>query len=369
MKTYKNLYPQITDFTNLLDAARKAQRGKRFQDPVGKFNTNLEKELFALQEELTSHRYKPGEYHAFYIEEPKPRMISAAPYRDRVVHHALCNIVTPILERSMIHDTYANRSGKGTHKAILRYQSYSKSYPYALKGDIRKFFPSIDHALLKQVLRRKIGCRATLRLIDKIIDGSNEQEPVPGLFPGDDLFTSQGRRKGLPIGNLTSQWFGNYFLSGLDHFVKEELRCKAYVRYVDDFVLLHEDKAQLAEWRIRIRRYLLTQRLWLHERKSIVFRSQDGCPFLGHRIFPHYRWLRQENLRRARKRLRRSADALNQGKIENESFQSSLLSWCAHASFSRTYRLQSGIFSELQQQGIDLEKTMGVARRLLEQQQ
>ena len=369
MKTWKNLYPQICDFPNLLDASRKARKGKRFHHPVAQFEVNLEKELLQLQRELTEKTYRPGAYHSFYISEPKVRMISAAPYRDRVVHHALCNVITPILERSMIGDTYANRAGKGTHKAILRYQHFARQYPYALKGDIRKFFPGIDHELLKQSLRRKIGCAATLELIDTIIDGSNEQESVPGIFPGDDLFTCQERKRGLPIGNLTSQWFGNYFLSSLDHFVKETLRCKGYVRYVDDFVLLHHDKTQLRNWRDQINQFLIRQRLWLHPRKSVIYRTVDGTPFLGHRAFPYYRKLKQENLRRARKKIQGMLSQVQVQQLSPDTFQQKLGSWVAHASFSRTWRIQSGIFSEVEHQGIELTKVKGIARRLLEQQQ
>ncbi|MGH7495211.1 MAG: reverse transcriptase domain-containing protein [bacterium] len=213
MKTHTDLYANICSFENLLAAAKQAQRGKRFQENVGRFNANLEYELVGLQRELHDKTYQPGRYREFIIFEPKHRMISAAPYRDRVVHHALCNVIAPLFERTFIFDSYANRTGKGTHRAILRYQQFCRKNAYALKCDVRKYFPSLDHEILKAEIRRTIACPDTLWLINRIIDGSNVQEPFFEYFSGDDLFTPFERRKGLPIGNLTSQFFANVYLN------------------------------------------------------------------------------------------------------------------------------------------------------------
>jgi len=170
MKTHNNLYQNIYDFENLLLAAQKAQRGKRFEPNVMVFNHNLEGNLFKLQKELMDDTYRPGKYFSFHIHEPKKRMISAAPYRDRVVHHALCNVIEPIYEKTFIYDSYACRKGKGTHKAILRFSEYCRANKYALKCDIKKYFPSIDHEILKSLIRRKIACKQTLALIDRITE-------------------------------------------------------------------------------------------------------------------------------------------------------------------------------------------------------
>jgi retron-type reverse transcriptase len=234
VKRYGNLWPQITAWDNLLLAARLAQKGKRFRDNVLAFNYNLERELLQLQAELQQKSYRPGTYRTFEIYDPKPRLISAAPYCDRVVHHALCNIIIPPIERSFIADTYANRSGYGTHRALQRFIQFARSSRYILQCDIRKYFPSIDHEILKEILRQKIKCKNTLWLIDAIVDGSNPQEPVIDYFPGDDLLAPVSRRKGLPIGNLTSQFFANVYLNGFDHFV-QDLRtdttyCRAHSR-------------------------------------------------------------------------------------------------------------------------------------------
>ena len=171
MKRYGNLWTQITDFSNLLSAAQKAQKGKRFRANILAFNYNLEQELQQLQTELQTKTYIPGEYRTFEIKEPKPRMISAAPYRDRVVHHALCNVIAPIFERTLIHDCYANRVGFGSHRALRRFTKFARSSKYVLQCDIRKYFPSIDHEILKSILRRKIKCPDALWLIDTLIDG------------------------------------------------------------------------------------------------------------------------------------------------------------------------------------------------------
>lgn len=217
MKRHGNLWESLISFENLYLAYRKAIRGKRLRKDVAFFIVNAESELLTLQEQLQDKTYQPGRYRTFYVYEEKKRLISAAPFRDRVVHHALCNILEPIFERSFIVDLYSNRSGKGQHLAVKRAQYFARSFPYVLKCDIKKYFPSIDHGIMKGLLRKKIKCRDTLWLADLILDRSNLQESVPDYFPGDELFTPVARRKGLPIGNQTSQFFANIYLNPLDH--------------------------------------------------------------------------------------------------------------------------------------------------------
>ncbi len=144
MKSHNHLFAQITAFDNLLLAARRAQKGKRFKPGCARFNLNLERELLRLQQELVAGTYRHGPYHDFFINDPKRRLISAAPYRDRVVHHALCNVIEPLFDRTFIHDTYACRRDKGTHAAVNRYTHYARRYRYVLKCDVRKYFPSIE---------------------------------------------------------------------------------------------------------------------------------------------------------------------------------------------------------------------------------
>jgi len=319
MKTYNHLFDSICSFENLLAAARAAERGRRLNDHVGRFRARVEAEVLRLRKELTNGIYQPGSYREFWIREPKERMISAAPYRDRVVHHAVCRVVMPLFERKMIADLYSNRPGKGTHAAIRRCQHWCRKYRYVLKCDVTKYFPSMDHAVLKQAIRRTIRCQDTLRLMDAIIDNSNLQEAVCTVFPGDDIAEAAERRVGLPIGNLTSQWFGGIYLTAFDHWVQETLRAGAYVRYVDDFLLFSDDKVQLREWRQAICERLHMHRVRLNERKSRVYRVQDGVTFLGQRVWPGRRRLARANVARARRRLRAQADLYGCGILPRDS--------------------------------------------------
>ncbi len=347
MKRYGNLWHEVIAFGNLLQAARRAQRGKRFREPVLVFNACLEQELEQLQHELQTKTYCPGTYTTFQIRDPKPRMISAAPYRDRVVHHALCAVIMPLIERSFIGDSYANRVGFGTHRALRRFTQFARSHRYVLQCDIRKYFPSIDHAILKAALRRKLKCPDTLWLIDTIIDASNEQEPAIDYFPGDDLLTPIQRRKGLPIGNLTSQFFANVYLNGLDHFVQETLKCPCYLRYVDDFALFADDRAFLADARPAIEAYLAGVRLVMHPIKSQLFETRIGANFVGFRVLPTTIRVRNDNLRRARLRLKKLQRAYARGLLPLAALIQRLQSWEAHLKHGNTDRLRHMIFNHL----------------------
>ncbi len=333
MKTHKNLFEEIISFENLLLAASKAAKSKREQPNVLNFFFNLEENLFDLQNELTLQTYCPGTYSTFNIYDPKPRMISAAPFRDRVVHHALINIIQPLFERSFIFDSYANRVAKGTHQAIKRYQYFLRKYDFVLKCDIKKYFPSIDHQILKHLIRRGISDRKTLWLVDKIVDSSNPQELVVDYFPKDELFTPFIRSKGLPIGNLTSQFFANVYLNAFDHFVKENLRCHAYVRYVDDFVLFGNGKADLWNFKKQISEYLENFRLRLHPRHCYIYPSKIGWHFLGQKIFRTHRRLTSENVRKFKSRLKKWR------KNPPDNLTQRLASWKGHASQADCYFL------------------------------
>jgi len=237
---HHNLYDGIASFGALYDAWRRAIKGKRRKPGAAAFTAGLETNLLRLERELRDQTWQPGHYVTIEIRDPKHRIVSAAPFRDRVVHHAVCAVVAPIFERGFIDHSYANREGKGTHRAVKRYERWRDAYGYVLRCDLYRYFPAIDHAILKQDLRRRIACPDTLWLLDTIIDGSNKQEPVDLYYPGDDLFTPFRRRRGLPIGNLTSQFLANVHLDALDHFVTEILGAP-YLRYVDDFALFAND--------------------------------------------------------------------------------------------------------------------------------
>ncbi|MDZ7319586.1 MAG: reverse transcriptase/maturase family protein [candidate division KSB1 bacterium] len=340
MKTHRSLFEKIVTFENLWLAAKEASQGKRAKGNVAAFNYNLEENLVLLQQALIEKTYCPGGYRAFYIFDPKKRLISAAPFADRVVHHALCNVIEPLFDRTFIYDAYANRQGKGTHVAIKRAQKFLRGNRFVLKCDIKKYFPSIDHELLKQEIRWRIADPDALWLIDTIIDGSNEQEFVYDLFPGDDLFTPLERRKGLPLGNLTSQFFANLFLNRFDHFIKEVLQVRYYARYVDDFLLASNNIAFLKRVKQEIEAYLANLRLKLHPKKCHILRSDKGVPFLGQVIFPHYRLLKEQNVKRFSQRLPRLIQQLDAGDITQKRFNASIQGWKGHAVQANTIRLR-----------------------------
>jgi len=345
-KTYKNLWSEIITFENLLLAAKKAQKGKRFKNNVARFNLNLEKELFKIQKDLIDKTYIPGAYKEFIIYEPVKRLISAAPYRDRVVHHALCNIIEPLFEKSFIYDSYANRKEKGTHRAIERFNRYMQKYRYVLKCDIKKYFPSIDHELLYDILKGKIADRDVLWLIWTIIKNSNPQEMVCNYFDGDDLFTPYERNKGLPIGNLTSQFFGNVYLNSFDHFIKDNLGCKAYLRYVDDFAVFGNNKEQLWEIKKQMDEYLQKLRLKLHSKKTRVFPVKNGCEFLGFYIYQYIRKVKKANVRSFERRLKAMEIAFRKHKISLDEIGKSVQGWIAHVRYANSYKLRKRIFEK-----------------------
>ncbi|RMF01427.1 MAG: hypothetical protein D6773_10100 [Alphaproteobacteria bacterium] len=216
---HEGLFPRIANFQALHRAAKRAVKGKRRKPGASAFFANLERELLRLERELSARGYRPGRYVEIEVRDPKRRIVSAAPFRDRVVHHALCAVIEPIFERGFIANSFANRKGKGTHRAVGVYERYRDRHAHVLRCDIFRYFPAIDHDILKTEFRRRIACPDTLWLMDRIVDGSNPQEPVELHFPGDELFTPYARRRGLPIGNLTSQFFANLFLDRFDHFV------------------------------------------------------------------------------------------------------------------------------------------------------
>ncbi len=343
-KQHDGLFRYIASFQALKAAAKRAVAGKRKKPGAAAFFANLEPELLRLERTLLDGSYQPGRYVAITIKEPKERLVSAAPFRDRVVHHALCAAVCPIFEAGFIANSYANRMGKGTHRAIAAYERYRDRYAHVLRCDIFRYFPAIDHAILKGRFRRKIACCRTLSLMDLIVDSSNLQEPVNMHFPGDDLFAPFERRRGLPIGNLTSQFFANLYLDGLDHWATEVLGAP-YVRYVDDFALFHDDPQVLIAWRVKIERYLEGLRLKLHPSKTVVMPTNAASQFLGYVLLPDgSRRLPHENVARFRNRLRSLRDSWRAGSVARSKIEIRVRAWIAHAEHANTWRLRQAIF-------------------------
>ncbi|MGB5064509.1 MAG: reverse transcriptase domain-containing protein [Candidatus Competibacter sp.] len=342
----RSVLAEIAHWDNLLLAFRKASKGKRGRPEVAAFEYRLEDHLVDLSGELRERRYRPGPYASFYIHDPKRRLISAAPFRDRVVHHALCNVIEPVFERGFVADSYANRLGKGTHRALNQTQRYARRFDYVLQVDVRQFFPSCDHALLRAMLARKLPDAGSLWLIDRILEsgvGVLAEEYRMVYFPGDDLF-AVNRPRGLPIGNLTSQFWGNVYLDSLDHFIKRELRCPGYVRYVDDLLLFGDDKPTLWRgWRALVERLAalrLTPHPGAHPRPVT-----EGIPFLGFTVYPARRRLKQRKGVQFQRKLRGLVRAWESGELDTETLKASLSGWVNHARYGNTVGLRKAVLS------------------------
>jgi RNA-directed DNA polymerase len=301
MKRVGHLYEQIADPENLRLAFWKAQRGKSGKRDVVAFRDHLDAELSALRADLISESVSVGDYRYFTIHDPKERLICAAPFRERVLHHAIINITEPVFEKFQIHNSYACRKGKGTYKALDRARTFSHRHRFYLKLDIRKYFYCVDHAVLKQQLRCRLKDRPLLGLLDQIIESYE---------------VSSG--KGIPIGNLTSQYFANHYLGVLDHFVKENLRCKAYVRYMDDFVLWDDDPSELKALLVQIERFL-SDGLQLTLKPPALNRTERGLSMLGYRVFPDRMLLTRRSRDRFSAKLKTIERNLHSGEwTENE---------------------------------------------------
>lgn len=326
-------------------AWRKAARNKRGKSTTAGFEYQLADRLLELQHSLRDGSYQPGRYTHFTISEPKRRLISAAPFRDRVVHHALCNVIEPFFERRFIPDSYANRLGKGSHKAIDRLQQFARHYPYVLRLDIVKHFPALDHHVLQEGLVRVIRDEQIMALAQTIIasgEGVLDQEYSPQLFPGDDLL-AMCRPRGLPIGNLTSQFWSNCYLHPLDLFVKRELGCRGYLRYVDDFCLFAHHKQELWAWKQAIQDRLATLRLRFHQESAQVMPTRCGIPWLGFVVYPDHRRVKSRKVVESSRRLGKRFDAWRAGHISFGEFDASVQGWINHVRHADSWGLRTHV--------------------------
>ncbi|MFN9031080.1 MAG: reverse transcriptase domain-containing protein [Betaproteobacteria bacterium] len=348
-RRHDGLFVRIANFRALHEAALRAVRGKRRKPGAAAFMARLEPECLRLERQLNDGSYRPGRHVDIVVRDPKRRVVSAAPLRDRVVHHALHAVLAPIFERGFIADSFANRVGKGTHRAIARYEQFRDRYRHVLRADIAEYFASIDHAALKADLRRRIACDRTLALcdavIDAVIDGAATTQPTLRYFDGDDLFAPLARRRGLPLGNLTSQFFANVYLDGFDHFVKEVLRAP-YLRYVDDFALFADDPGRLRQWQERIAAYLQGRRLLLHPRKTWIAPSAEPAIFLGLELRGGgQRRLPAHNVHRFRARLDDMRGQWRAGTIDAAQVRQRVGGWVAHARHAHTRALRHTLFN------------------------
>jgi len=268
MKRKGNLIQEIASFDNLLLAYYKAKKGKEQKPEIIEYAKNINENLKLLKSQIETGDISVGNYHYFTIYDPKERLICAASFSERVLHHAIMNVCHCYFEKYLIFDTYATRLNKGTYKALDRAKIFQKRFQWFLKFDIRKYFDSIRHNILKEMLNNKFKDEKLLFIFQKILNSYHTEQ-----------------HKGLPIGNLTSQYFANHYLGKLDHFVKHVLKIKGYVRYMDDFVVWHNDKKEILNAKKQIKEFIINE-LDLQIKTCAMNRSSQGLTFLGYRVFP-----------------------------------------------------------------------------------
>lgn len=332
------LYSKICSIENVLQATHNTlKHGRRYKAAGAAFKFNMENEVIKIRDELESRSYEPGQYNSFYIYEPKQRLVLAAPLKDRVVHHALHDVVEPLIDSKFIFDSYACRKNKGTHKAIIRAQRFLQANDYFVHLDVKKYFPSIHHDVLRTILNKHFTDADVLELFDTIIQSSvNENKSV-------DLFHAANTGQGLPIGNLTSQFFANLYLNELDQHVKHDLKCRYYIRYMDDFVVFHNDREILNKIKKDIHVFCAEKlKLSLHDKGGIKH-YKEGLGFLGFKIYRKHRLLKGVCLNRYMRKYQDKKKQFAKGEIDENALQHSVTSWQNHISHGDTYRLKKSL--------------------------
>lgn len=331
MKRFGNLYSQIYAWDNLVAAYQKARIGKRYKSDVLRFSLNLEEELCNIQNHLIWGTYQPGDYHMFKVYEPKERDVMALPFKDRVVQHALVNVIEPLFNRSFIYDSFACRTGKGTQRGMLRAQEFiRRAGPgcWILKADVKKFFDNIDHTILKRLLAKKIKCHKTLWLCRQYID-------------------KRGGNIGIPIGNLTSQLYANIYLNQLDHHIKDVLGVKWYIRYMDDFIIVCKSKEEAQKLKTHLAGWLWENlRLELNS-KTQVFPERQGVNFLGYRIWYNGIKLRHTTIRRLKRKIKRFKRLRAKRKASVADIIPTLMSWQGLAKWGNCRTIEDRILKLL----------------------
>ncbi len=338
MKTYRNIYDKIIDPVNLFESWTEFLRGKKGKTDVQKFEYFLEQNIFSLHSDLVSKRYRHGRYAGFCIHDPKLRHIHKATVRDRVLHHAVFRVLNPIFEETFIPTSFSCRVGYGTHKGVavlegmLWKMSRNGTRPcFALKCDIKKFFDSVDHEILLATIKKRIKDYDAMWLIRKIIGGYASQPRER---------EREVSKKGIPIGNLTSQLFANIYLNEFDQFVKHELRVKHYVRYTDDFIIAADNTEYLQNLLPPIADFLKEKlRLELHPQKIIVRKLSQGVDFLGYVIFPKHRLIRTKTRKRIFERMRKLIREYRREEIGEKKLNQTVQSYLGVLSHAKSHKL------------------------------
>lgn len=327
------LVEAMADYANVQKAYNKARKCKRYRKDVLLFTKDKEDNLETVRNDILGLSYEPSEYRYFKVYEPKERQIMALPFYDRVVQHAINNVLEPIFNQRFIFHSYACRKTKGMHAAsdtlqewLYEWQKFHPDQPlYAIKADIHHYFQSINHDVLKAEIRKVIKDAGALVLIDKIID-HNGQMP-DGV--------------GIPVGNLTSQLFANIYLNRLDQYIKHTLGAKYYMRYMDDFILLSPDKEQLRRWLADIERFLRDELKLELNPKTTILAAKNGIDFVGYKHRATHRKVRPDSVKRIKKTIKK----YESGKITKEQLQKSIASWTGHAGHADSYNLQKKVIA------------------------
>lgn len=335
MKTYKNLYEEIYQFETLYNAYLRARKGKRQRREVLRFERDLEGNLIQLQNELMWDMYETGPYRVFHVYEPRKRLAAALPFRDRVLQHALVGVIEPIFEQRFIYHSYACRPGRGMHKGANQAQQWLREVKrehgvvYCLKADVAKYFASINQDILLKLITVHIKCRRTIALITHIL---------------------RTWHQGLPIGNLLSQICANIYLHLLDVFVKEELRVHRYIRYMDDFIIVHHDKQYLQSLLVKIEAFLERELMLRLNSKTQIFpvgnNNGRALDFLGYRMWTTHRRLREDSVKRMSKRMKQMSRQYARGEIDHPDIQRRIASWLGHAQHAESYTIRRIVLSK-----------------------
>ena len=339
MKTYKNIYDKLCMMNNLANAWRKARKGKTKKDYVIGFEKSIRENLLNLRKELINQTYKPKLLITFIIRDPKTRKISKSDFRDRIVHHALIRIIEPLFDKIFIYDSCANRKNKGTLFALKRFDKFRRkvtnnlhSEAFCLKADIKHYFPNVNNEILLNILNRRISDEKVIWLIKQILANSPNN------------LSNKQAKTGMPLGNLTSQFFANVYLNELDYFVKYELKIKYYLRYVDDFVILHKSREQLEIWKQQINRFLNEKlKLELHSQKSKIISLERGIDFVGFRDYWNHKLLRKRSIRR----MLFTINKYKYREINSEKLLESFQGWQAYAKWADSYNLRIKLKEQL----------------------
>ncbi|NQU78538.1 hypothetical protein HQ545_02090 [Candidatus Woesearchaeota archaeon] len=350
MKTYRNLWKDLYSFENLEHAYWQARKHKSNNPKVMEFEKHWRLNLCILLRELRTKIYKPMPLKKFVLRDPKTRLICVSDFRDRIVHHALINVLQHIFEPIFIFDSHASRKGKGTVTALKRFDKFKRKVSkngkqtndarnendvkgYAFKADIRHYFQTVDHEVLLRIISKRVNDTGVLWLIKIILNNYESNTP----------------RKGMPLGNWTSQFFANIYLNELDQFVKHNLKAKYYIRYVDDFIILHNSKTVLQEYEQSIKKFLSTElKLELHPDKCQIIPLKRGISLLGFRVFYHHKLPRKRNIRKIKGRLKEYLNSYKKGLLSAADILETLQGWSAYAMQGNTYNLRRRLSNEIE---------------------